>query len=130
MSIEYIVNIEDYARRHYIKSFEKKYHRAWDITIEALIKEFQNFDVLFLKSIAETIVDSPGIKICKVEFKVAGSNLSRHGSGNRCIVAIHKDVCRVNVLLVYHKKDLGEGNETAKWKQAVKQNYPQYSHLL
>jgi len=130
MSIKYSVNIEKYAERHFIKKFEKKYHRAWDITIDTLIREFQSFDILIDKSIAETITETPNIKICKVEFKIAGTNKSRKSSGNRCIVAVHKDVSLVNVLLVYHKNDLGDGNETAKWKQIVKNNYPNYCELL
>ncbi|MFH1187340.1 MAG: hypothetical protein V1688_00600 [bacterium] len=130
MSIKYSVKIEKYTERHFIKNFEKKYHRAWDITIETLIREFQSFDVLIDKTIAEMITETPDIKICKVEFKIAGANQSRHGSGNRCIVAIHKDANIVNVLLVYHKNDLGDGNETAKWKQIIKDNYSDYRELM
>ncbi|MEK7167650.1 MAG: hypothetical protein AAB791_01465 [Patescibacteria group bacterium] len=130
MSIRYAVDIGQYARRHYIKSFEKKYGRAWDITIEALIQEFQNFDVLLGLTIAEKIAESGDVKICKVEFKIAGSEKSRHGSGNRCIVAVHKDTNKIDILLVYHKNYLGEGHETMKWKQIVVENYPQYAGLF
>ncbi|MFZ2969559.1 MAG: hypothetical protein WA063_00260 [Minisyncoccia bacterium] len=130
MSIKYSVNIEKYVERHFIKSFEKKYHRAWDITMEALIREFQSFDVLLTHTIAEMITETPDIKICKVEFKVAGSNQSRHSSGNRCIVAVHKDTNIVNILLIYHKNDIGAGNETAKWKQIIKNNYPDYRGFM
>jgi len=130
MSIKYSVNIEKYAERHFIKNFEKKYRRAWDITINTLIREFQSFNVLLDRSIAEMITENSSIKICKVEFKIAGTNQSRHGSGNRCIVAIHKDISLVKVLLVYHKNNLGGGNETAKWKQVIKDNYPDYRGLL
>lgn len=130
MSTKYSVNIEKYCERHFIKAFEKKYGRAWDITIETLIREFQSFEVLTVKTIAEMIVKDSDIEIYKVEFKIAGTNQSRHGSGNRCIVAMHKDTSIINVLLVYHKNDLGDGNETAKWKQMVKENYNQYCNLF
>jgi len=130
MSTKYSVNIEKYAERHFIKKFKKKYRRAWDITLEALVRGFQSFDILFGSSIAEKIIVASDIEICKTEFKVAGTNQSRHGSGNRCIVAIHKDTQVVNVLLVYHKKDLGGNNETAKWRQIIKDNYSQYRHLF
>jgi hypothetical protein len=130
MSIKYSVNIKQYAERHYIKSFAKKYGRAWDITIETLIRELQSLDVLLDRTIAEMIKETADIKICKVEFKIAGNNQSRHGSGNRCIVAVHKDVGLVNVLLLYHKSHLGDGNETAKWKQIIKDNYSEYRGLL
>jgi len=129
-STKYKVIFESFAERHFIKSFAKKYKGAWDFTFKFLEKEFEQIDLLFFKNIAEIIVDSEKISICKVEFKIAGSNQSRHGSGNRCIVAIHKDRDMVCVLLVYGKTDLGDGNETAKWKQTIKENYKQYSHLF
>jgi nitrate reductase NapAB chaperone NapD len=130
MSIKYFVKIEHYVERHFIKSFSKKYGRAWVITIETLIREFQSFDILLEKTIAEKIVELDNIKICKVEFKIAGSNESRHGSGNRCIVAVDKNSNVVNVLLVYHKNDLGDGNETIKWKNIIKENYLEYKNLF
>ena len=127
---DYEIEIEKFAERHFIKSFEKKYKGAWAATEEALKQEFRVFDVLFQKSIAETITDRGDIKICKTEFKISGSRESRHGSGNRCIVAVHGDTRVVRILLVYHKNDLGNGNETAQWKQLVKNNYPEYREML
>jgi len=126
----YQVTFTDFAARHFIKNFTRKYKGAWDFTFRLLQIEFEQIDLLFQKSAAETIVDAGEIKICKTEFKIAGSDQSRHGSGNRCIVAVHKDVSSVNVLLVYHKNDLGNGNETARWKQIIKENYPRYKDLL
>ena len=129
-SINYEVIFEPFTERHFIKSFAKKYKGAWDFTLRFLEKEFEQIDLLFLKNVAETIVDSKEIKICKTEFKIASTEQSRHGSGNRCIVALHKDTNTVCVLLVYHKNNLGHGNETAQWKQIIKDNYPKYKDLL
>ena len=126
---KYIVVLESFAERHFMKSFAKKYKGAWDFTWKYLGKEFEQIDLLFLRNTAEIIGFSKEIKLCKTEFKIAGTDQSRHGSGNRCIVAIHADTKIVNVLLVYHKNDLGEGNETVKWKQLIKDNYPEYRHL-
>lgn len=131
MSTNYEVVIEPYADRHYIKSFSKKYKRAWDFTLSALIREFQSFDVILEKTIAEEITDKGAdVVICKTEFKISGTQESRHGSGNRCLVAKHKKSNKICVLLVYHKNDLGEGSETAKWKSVIKANYPEYAGLL
>jgi hypothetical protein len=126
----YQVIFTDFAERHFIKNFARKYKGAWDFTFKLLETEFEQIDLLFQKSVAEIIVDAGEIKICKTEFKIAGSNQSRHGSGNRCIVAIHKDTDTVNVLLIYHKNDLGGCNETARWKQIIKDNYSNYRGLL
>lgn len=70
------------------------------------------------------------LKISKVEFKIAGTNESRHGSGNRCIIAIDNKNNAIKILLLYHKNHLGSGNETTKWKQIIKENYLEYKNLL
>lgn len=126
----YEVTFESFAERHYIKSFSKKYKSVWDFTFKLLQKEFEQIDLLFLKQTAEIIIDAGDVKICKTEFKIAGTKESRHSSGNRCIVAIHKNSNEVRVLLVYHKTDLGDGKETAKWQKLVKENYPEYRGLI
>jgi hypothetical protein len=130
MSTNYQVIFGSFVERYYIKSFAKKYKGAWDSTFKALSLEFKFIDALFLKKVAETIVDSETVKICKIEFKISGTQDSRHGSGNRCIVAVHKNIQKVCVLLVYHKNDLGGGNETAKWQEIIKENYPEYRGML
>ncbi len=129
-SISYTVLFEPFTERHFIKSFAKKYKGAWDLTLQTIKEEFKQIDFLFLKNIAETIVDGKDIKICKTEFKIAGSKESRHGSGNRCVVAIHTVTNEVHVLLVYTKTDLGGHNETMEWQEIVKDNYPAYRYLL
>ena len=120
MSIDYGIVIEKFAQRHFIKSFEKKYKGAWDITWTAVEEEFKRFDSLLETSIAETIIDDKAFKICKTEFRIAGTKESRKSSGNRCIVAVRKDTHKVHVLLVYRKSDLGHENETAQWKQIIR----------
>lgn len=129
-STNYDIVFKPFTERHYIRTFAKKYKRAWDITQRIITEEFRQVDLLFLKNTAETITDNQNIKICKTEFKIAGTQESRHGSENRCIVAINKDVATVYILLVYNKKDFGGGNETANWKNIIKENYPEYRSLL
>lgn len=128
--MKYGVVFEVFTARHFIKTFAKKYKGAWDRTLKGLELEFTFVDLLLEKKIAEPIFDSEEIKICKTEFKIAGTQESRHGSGNRCIIAIHKNTATVCVLLVYHKNDLSGHNETAEWKRIVKDNYSEYRDLL
>ena len=130
MSTKYSVIVEQFAERHFIKKFKKKYKKAWDITLQAINEELKRIDSLFETSIAEEIIDTKNIKIVKTEFRVAGTKQSRKASGNRCIIAVQKDINMVYVLLVYHKNDLGNGNETTKWKQIVKKNYDQCKDLF
>lgn len=128
---KYEVTFESFSERHFIKTFAKKYKSAWDFTLRTITEEFEKIDILFLKSIAEYITDKKAdIVICKTEFRVHSIQESRHASGNRCIVAIHKNINKVCVLLVYSKTDLGGGNETVSWKKIVKENYPEYSNIL
>ncbi|MFH0845989.1 MAG: hypothetical protein V1851_01140 [Patescibacteria group bacterium] len=130
-SIKYEVVFKPFAEKHFIKSFAKKYKNTWDFTFEIIIEEFKRIDVLFFKTIAEIISDpNKSIIICKTEFKIAGTKDSRHRSGNRCIVALHKEINEVRVLLVYHKKDLKGNNETVAWKKIIKENYPEYNDLI
>jgi hypothetical protein len=131
MSINYAVIIEKFTERHFISKFKKKYKGAWDVTWNAIQEEFKRIDTLIGETnIAETITDQGGIRICKTEFRVHGTQESRHASGNRCIVAVNKNTCVVCVLLVYGKTDLGNGNETAQWKNLVRENYSEYSKIL
>jgi hypothetical protein len=130
-SIKYEVTFESFAERHFIKTFAKKYKGAWDFTLRTITEEFEKIDFLFLKSIAEYITNKQAdVVICKTEFRIHGTQESRHASGNRCIVAIHKNTNKVCVLLVYSKTDLDGSNETASWKSLVKENYPEYSKIL
>ncbi|MEK7067132.1 MAG: hypothetical protein AAB949_02025 [Patescibacteria group bacterium] len=131
MFTNYVVVIEQYAERHFISTFKKKYKGAWDVTWVGMHEEFKRINTLIGRTnIAETITEAGDIKICKTEFRVHGKQESRHSSGNRCIIAIHKNTSTVHVLLVYSKTDLGGGNETANWKNKVRENYNQYSKII
>ena len=129
--MKYKVIFAPFTERHFIRSFAKKYQNAWERTQKGLELEFSYIDTLFTTNIAETISLSPDndLKICKTEFKIVGTSVSRHASGNRCIIAVCESTTSVHVLLVYGKGDIGS-NETAKWKSLVKENYPEYAGLM
>ena len=130
--MKYQVSFDPYCKRHYIKTFAKKYPGAWDKTLKSLFVEFAFVHLLFEKQIAEIISVSQenSVKICKTEFKILGTDISRHASGNRCIIAMHNN-SSVRVLLVYHKSDIVKsGNETVAWKKLVSDAFPEYSALL
>src|SRR5680860_1176314 len=101
MEINYSVQIEGFAERHFIKKFQKKYKKYWEITLLAITAEFERIDNLLFTDKAYTIIDSNNIKIIKTEFSVAGTKESAKKSGNRCIVAWHEKDKIVYVLLVY-----------------------------
>ncbi len=125
------MRIEGFTERHFIKSFEKKYKKHWDITLRAITAELERIDNLLLTDRAETIIDAGAVKIVKTKFRIASSKESAKASGNRCIVAWHKTDKFVSILLVYGKTNLpGSGKETGEWKKIVKENYPRYENLF
>ena len=129
--MKYEVLFDPFTERHYTRTFAKKYKGAWDLTFSLIREEFEQIDILFFKSIAEYLTDKQAdIVICKTEFKIAGTQESRHTSGNRCIVAVKKNTCVVHVLLIYGKTDLSGNNETVQWKNLIRENYPEYSKIV
>lgn len=130
--MQYRVVFEPFAERHFIKSFAKKYPGAWERTRNALELEFSFVERLFDKTIAERIHVFPNGSqaICKTEFKIAGTQDSRHGSGNRCIIALYPGERLVRILLVYGKTDVKGPRETSWWEQMVKDAYPELRDLL
>lgn len=130
MQSNYSVQIEGFAETHFIKSFEKKYKTHWDFTLRAIVAELERIDTLLLTSRAETICDAGDIKIIKTKFRMAGTTESAKTSGNRCIVAWHKEKQFVSILLVYAKTDITGDKETVKWKKLVKENYLAYRAIL
>lgn len=131
MESNYSVQIKEYAKRHFIKSFEKKYNSQWSITLKSIIFELERVDNFLKTDRVEIIYDSSDIKILKTKFRIAKSKESAKSSGNRCIVAWHMKDRFVAVLLVYNKVDLSSKNkETDEWKRIIKDNYPQYKHLF
>lgn len=123
MQGNFSVTIEDFAERHFIKSFQKKYQGKWDMTRRAIIAEFERIDNLLLTDRAETISEVGGVLIVKTKFRVVGTKESAKTSGNRCIIALNKEKQAVSVLLVYGKTDLSGKNETAEWKAIIKEQY-------
>lgn len=124
------VQIEDFAKRHFINSFEKKYKGKWGPTLIAIISQLERIDNLLLTSRAETITDRGNVKIIKTQFRVIDTKESAKTSGNRCIVAWNIEKQVVSVLLVYGKTDLSGKNETAEWTKIIKDNYPEYKDIL
>lgn len=126
MSISYTVTIEKFAESHYIKNFKKKYKTHWDITFKGIIEMLRRLDNVMASSIIEEISHLDDLAILKMEFRVAGTTCSRKASGNRCILSLDKVTKEIKILLLYHKSDIGDRNETAGWKKMIRDNYLGY----
>jgi len=132
---EYSVFVEDFALRHYIKSFAKKYKgKQWDITltaIKAILARYDNIAANNISTVSKLDIICPcgQYMIVKLDFTIAGSNVSAKSSGNRVIAAVDTVNKIVKILLVYSKNDIGPPNETAKWKNMVVQYYEEFKGL-
>ncbi len=125
-SFEYAVHIEDFAERHYIKVFSKKYKKAWVITKNAIVEMFVRFDSLYgLTDKVDVLMLNCDKLIIKLDFKVAGTKESAKSSGKRVVAYIDKELFVCRILLVYSKNQIGPPNETQKCKQIIKTNYPE-----
>lgn len=130
MSNNCSVQVEQFAKNHFVKTFEKKYKRHWATTLLSIIDGLERIEFLLKTEKAETIHGTDNIKIIKTQFRVDGTKESAKTSGNRCIVAWHVEKQQVSVLLVYGKTDLSGKNETAEWEKIIRENYPEYKNLL
>jgi hypothetical protein len=130
MGENYSVNFDEYCERHYIKSFEKKYHQAWvktRITIEDVCRRIDN---MLLYNRADLIAAVDEYKLVKLDFAVQGTRVSPKASGNRCILVVDEMRHNVDILLVYNKDIIGPPNETTKWRAEVKQAFPDIGKLF
>jgi hypothetical protein len=127
MSISYTVKIEKFAESHYVKRFSKKYKSFWDFTIKGIISELERFDEFIKTDHIDLISRCDNITILKADFRVAGTKFSRKASGNRYIISLDKN--EIKILLIYHKNDIGDKNETLAWKKIIRANYDGYDFL-
>ena len=121
--LRYNVIFEEYAKRHYIKKFEKKYKKMWEMTMDDIVAMCQRINLMLLRSQADLIKDVDGYKLVKLDFKVEGTHKSAKAAGNRCILFVDEKLKEVRVLLVYSKNVIGEPGETVKWKKIVREEY-------
>ncbi len=122
---DYVVEIEKFAQKHYIKKFRKKFKKAWKVTEIAIIQEAERIDRLVgLTDRAETVARADGYCLIKLYFSVAGTKKSAKGSGNRAIILVDNSSYKCQILLVYSKNEICSPNETQKWMKVIKSNYP------
>ncbi len=129
MSIRYNVKIEKFAESHYIKRFSKKYKSFWDFTIKGILSELERFDEFVKTDHINLISCCDDITILKANFRIASTKYSRKASGNRYILSLDKRKKVIKILLMYHKDDIGDKNETVAWKKIIRDNYNAYDFL-
>ncbi|MDD3145475.1 MAG: hypothetical protein PHV23_05180 [Candidatus Gracilibacteria bacterium] len=124
------VIVGDYAERHFIKRFKKKYKNIWLTTYKAIDFTLSRINKFKNKSLVEEIHSCDIGNILKCEFKVAGTNDSPHGSGNRYIVFQNNEIEECKILLLYGKTDIQGDRETDWWEGEIKNNYKEIAKLF
>lgn len=114
------VRFTSYSEKHYLNKFKKNYPgRQWDYT-EQSIKQ----DLARLRTTNNNIQESSQIDelkyknnkwLAKYDFKVAGTNVSKKASGNRCVLYIDDEKDKVDILLIYNKNDLPKNKGETKF---------------
>lgn len=123
------VIILDYAKRHFLKRFEKDYKgKIWDLTLESIKQDLSRLGFTNNKTQKTSQIDElkyiDGHWLCKYDFRIAGSKQSTKDSGNRAIIHIDKNIKTIQILLIYNKTDLPKNiKETDYIYRVIEEEY-------
>ena len=125
----YLVHIEPYAQRHFIKRFEKDYPgKRWGVTLDSIREDLKRVRALASTSQVDELQYAKGCWLFKYDFTVALSKVSPKASGNRCLVFLDSSIHQLRILLVYGKGDLPKRiGKTEYLHKIMKEEYPNYS---
>jgi hypothetical protein len=126
----YDVKFEPFTKRHYIKSFQKKYKGKWLLTELAIHAVCERIDNMLKYNRADLIAEINEFQLVKLDFAVEGTHMSPKASGNRCILFVDNAIRLVRILLVYSKDEISEPNETQKWKTIIKKEYKDIAKIF
>jgi len=132
--INFKVEFSSFAERHFCKDFLKKYKsKAWSITYQSIIdvlkKSFGFQQTKLIDNIKFSQEEDLGI--FKLDFRVAGTNISPKASGNRAIFSLCNKSGHIKILLVYGKDHCAKKQSETQWTlEHVKTNFPEYKKIL
>ena len=130
------VKFSDYAKRHYLKRFEKEYKgKQWDITVESIFQDMARIKTSDSDLQKTQQVDELWHKddywIFKYDFRVAQTNESTKSSGNRCVVFLRNAANIIIILIIYGKGDLPKNiGEQAFIEQTLNENFRDHLSLV
>lgn len=124
--VDYLVFFSEYAERHYLKSFAKKYKgKRWQITLDSIFQDLKRIWALQSTQQVDELKHGIDCKLYKYDFAVAQSGISSKASGNRCIVFLDSKAHKQDILLVYCKNDVPKKlKETQFIYQVVQNTFP------
>ena len=125
---DYQVLFSQYAQRHFIKDFAKKYKgRRWLVTQTSILQDLKRLRFLQQTQQVDELMYHQRCWLFKYDFAVAQTNISPKRSGNRCLVFLDSLRYIQTVLLVYNKSKLPKNQaETIYLKQLVKTEFREF----
>lgn len=126
---EQLLNVQytEYAKRHFLKRFQKDYPgKQWQLTDASIRQDLSrirmpNNETQFSNQIDE-LKHADNLWLAKYDFKIAGTRVSTKESGNRCIILINIDTEKLDILLIYHKNDLPKKQSETQYIYDVIEN--------
>ena len=127
---KYNVVVEEFAERHFIKFFAKKYKSQWMKTLDNIIFICEHIENVLKTKRADLISASGDYRLVKLDFAIFGLKVSPKKSGNRCIMMVDDKMRTVRILLIYAKTDLPSKNETQEWKNLVRSEFKDIAEIF
>jgi len=132
----FTVEFSNYAKRHYLKTFEKEYKgKQWDITVDSIIQDMARFktrdsDLQKTQQVDE-LWQKGSYWVFKYDFRVAQTKESTKSSGNRCVAFLDNVANRIMILIIYGKGDLPKNSgEEVFIEQTLNKEFPDYMRLV
>ena len=122
------VSFSEYAKRHFLRNFEKKYRGAqWTITLDSIIVDISRMRVhgnnMQLTQQVDELWHRDNFWVFKYDFAVAKTNKSKKSSGNRCVVFLDAIENSAEILLIYSKDDLPKNMGEQAFIEKVLKNW-------
>ncbi|NIA02517.1 MAG: hypothetical protein GWP15_03975 [Nitrospirae bacterium] len=125
--ISFIVGFSSCAEKYYCKDFLKKYKvKQWIETKKTIISTLERCYKFQSTNLIDNLKFSQedGVGIFKLDFRVAGTNVSSKSSGNRAVFCLCNNTGDIKILLVYGKNHCGrKGTETQWILEHIKTNF-------
>lgn len=129
-NLSFQVEFSGYAESHFCKEFLKKYKpKQWIETKKTIVDTLERSFAFQQTALIDNLKFSQedGVGIFKLDFRVAGTNESPKGSGNRAIFSLSNTTGRIEILLVYGKNHCHKKNAETPWiLEQVKAAFPEY----
>lgn len=114
------VKFTPYAEKHFLNKFKKNYPgRQWDYTEQSIKQDLARLRITNNNIQESSQIDELKYKnnkwLAKYDFKIAGTNVSKKASGNRCVIYIDNAKDRIDILLIYNKNDLPKNKGETKY---------------